>query len=190
MMTEQSEAVAPFEFSRPLEVGELEHGPISREFTADEAELSALQKRYAVEALRLVSANLTVAPEAEGTVKVTGQVRADLSQICSVSLEPVDETIDEAVSVTYLPPGVEEPEMTAESLLESQEDYEPFDGISFDLGELVAQEIAAAIDPYPRKSGVIFGNQGQLGDNEPEERDNPFAVLEKLKGEGSQTQDH
>ncbi|MCP5083407.1 MAG: DUF177 domain-containing protein [Alphaproteobacteria bacterium] len=186
-MIDQPETLVTFEFSRPLEISELEHGQIVRELTADTTELSALQQRYDVEALWSASASLTISPEAEGVVKVTGFVRADLSQICSVSLEAVEEAINEPVSITYLPPGVDEPNVATDSPLETQEDYEPFDGMSLELGEFVVQEIAAAIDPYPRKSGVVFGNQGQLGDNAPEERDNPFAVLQKLKGEGSQT---
>ncbi|NNF76683.1 MAG: hypothetical protein HKN05_01515, partial [Rhizobiales bacterium] len=177
-MPDQPAAAAKLEFSRPLEVSELEHGQVTREFSADSAELSALQQRYGVEALRSVSAHLTISPEPEGAVKVSGVVRAELSQNCTVTLEPVEETVDEPIAVTYLPPGVDEPGGAVDRMLESQEDYEPFDGLSLELGELVAQEIAAAIDPYPRKSGVVFGNQGQLGDNAPEERDNPFAVLQ------------
>ena len=161
-----------------------------REFSADATELAALCRRYGVEALKAASASLTISPEPEGAVRVSGAVHAELSQICSVSLEAVDEIIDEPVAITYLPPSMDEPATAVDATFEPQEDYEPFDGVSLELGELVAQEIAAAIDPYPRKAGVTFGNHGQLGDNAPEERDNPFAVLQKLKGEGSQTQEH
>lgn len=182
MMADLFSTKAMIEFSRPLEISELEQGELVRDLAAEAGELAALQKRYGVEALHSASAHLTISPETHGAVKVSGVVSAELDQICIISLEPVAETIDEPICVTYLPPGVNEPS----DELETDEEFEAFDGISIDLGELTSQQIAAAIDPYPRRSGVIFGNQGQLGDNEPEERDNPFAVLQKLKGEGRQ----
>ncbi len=177
------------EFSRPLELGELEHGEVVRELGADAVELAALQTRYGVDEVRSASAQLTVSPQPQGAVKVTGVIRAEICQSCVVTLEPVQETLEETISVNYLPPGAEEPADSSESDLESEEEFEAFDGVCIDLGELTAQQIAAAIDPYPRKDGVTFGNQGQLRDNEPEERDNPFAVLQKLKDGENQTQD-
>ena len=188
-MSAHTEAATPPEFSRPFEVAELEDGELVREITADEGELAALQRRFAIEALHGVSAKLTIAAAGEGVVQVSGTVRAKLSQICIVTLDPVDEEVAETIAVTYLPPGVEEPHGGLEGDLEAPDEYEAFDGVSIDLGELTAQQIAAAINPYPRKDGVIFGNQGQLGDNDPEERDNPFAVLEALKAKDGQTQD-
>lgn len=185
-MTADQETTVPLEFSRPFEVAELEEGEIAREIKADDGELAALQRRFAVEALHAASAQLNIAAGSKGLITVTGTVRAKLAQTCIVSLDPVNEELEEAISVTFLPPGVDEPHGD----LETDEEYEPFDGESIDLGELAAQQIAAAINPYPRKDGVTFGNQGQLGDNEPEERDNPFAVLEALKSKGGQAQDH
>ncbi len=184
-MPEPANSEFPLEFSRPLEVADLEHGEVVKELTATADELVALQKRFDVETLEAVSAKLTVSPEAGGTVKVEGRVRASLSQLCVVSLEPIDELVDEEISVTYLPPGTEEPSGAEAGELGSEADFEEFDGVVIELGELTAQQIAAAMNPYPRKEGVEFGNQGQLGDNAAEERENPFAVLQKLKDQDS-----
>lgn len=178
------------EFSRLVPVTDLEQGEIVRHLVAEPAELAALQTRFAIEALHAASADLTITPQPENTVKVEGAIHATLSQMCVVSLEPIDETVDETLSVTFLPPGVEEPAGGPDGELESEEDFDTFDGITIDLGELVAQHIAAALNPYPRKDGVVFGNQGQLGDNAGEERDNPFAVLQKLKDQDGSTQKH
>lgn len=186
-MSVHTELEVETEFSRPLEVAELENGEVVREIEANATELAGLQRRFAVDMLSSATAKLTITPEPQGVVQVRGVVCAKLNQTCIVSLEPVDEEVEETVSVIYLPPGVEEPRDTD---LEAAEDYEPFDGLTIDLGELTAQQIAAAINPYPRKAGVEFGNQGQLGDNGPEERDNPFAVLEQLKGKEGPAQEH
>lgn len=184
-MPEQANSEMPIEFSRPFEVADLEHGDVVRELTATPDELAALQKRFEVETLEAVSAKLAVSPEAGRTVKVEGVVRAKLSQLCVVSLEPIDEMVEEDISVTYLPPGTEEPSGAEAGELGSEADFEEFDGVVIELGELTAQQIAAALNPYPRKEGVEFGNQGQLEDNAPEERENPFAVLQQLKDKNS-----
>ncbi len=177
---------AKAEFSRPFQVEDLQDGDVTLDLTADEAELAGLQARYGVDALTDVSAKLSLSAQPEGSVKVSGSVSAGLRQTCIVSLEPVEETIAEDISVLYLPAGVEEPQDDGDFEL----DYETFDGLTIELGEMVAQQIAGAINPYPRRAGVEFGNQGQLGDNAGEERDNPFAVLQALKTNEGTAQEH
>ena len=185
-MISSTELDTAAEFSRPFAVEQLDNGETGVSLAAEEAELAGLERRFGVEALTAMSANLTVAPQPEGAVKVAGTVNAALRQTCIISLEPVEETIEETISVLYLPPGLEEPQDEGDF----EQDYEAFDGLSIDLGELTAQQIAAAINPYPRKPGVEFGNQGQLGDNAHEERDNPFAVLQALKSKEAKAQEH
>jgi hypothetical protein len=56
---------------------------------------------------------------------------------------------------------------------------EPFDGDAIDLGELVAQQLALVLDPYPRKSDIIaegvISSEKQSGSNEVTNK--PFAEL-------------
>ncbi len=106
-----------------------------------------------------------------------------------MTLEPVDEVIEEFISVVYLPEGAEDPEEEEVDPL-SDEEYEFFDGESVDLGELVAQQIAAAINPYPRKDGAELGKVASMGDSEPVVRENSFAVLGKLKGDAGDDRKH
>ena len=90
------------------------------------------------------------------------------------------ETITEPVGVTFLPESdeaLEDVEMAAWD----EEEIDVLEGESIDLGELVAQTIATAIDPYPRKDGAEFGKAPGLGDNEDGVRENPFAALRDLK---------
>ncbi|MEM8689385.1 MAG: DUF177 domain-containing protein [Pseudomonadota bacterium] len=185
-MIASSELTAKAEFSRPFQVEDLTDGDLICELSADAAELAGLQARFGVDELTSVSAHLTLAAQPEGAVKVSGTLRAALRQTCIISLEPVEETIEEAVAVLYLPQGQDEPQDDGDFEL----DYETFDGSTLDLGELIAQQIAGAINPYPRRAGAEFGNSGQLGDNAPEERDNPFAVLQALKSKEGTAQEH
>ena len=66
---------------------------------------------------------------------------------------------------------------------ESEDPPEPLEGGALDLGELVSEELALALDPYPRKPGVApvdlsFG----APEEESDEEDSPFAALAALKG--------
>ena len=64
---------------------------------------------------------------------------------------------------------------------------ETFIGDSVDLGGLVLEHLAMAIDPYPRKAGEEFPADEVSSRVEQEESDptkqSPFAVLEALKRE-------
>lgn len=177
------------EFSRVFDVGELQDDGSSRELKASPEELTALQKRYGLDALDEVRGELKISALEAGAMKVTGKIFARLSQTCVVTLEPVDEVIGEFISIAYLPEGAEDPEEEEVDPL-SDEEYEFFDGKSVDLGELVAQQIAAAINPYPRKDGAELGKVASMGDSEPVVRENSFAVLGKLKGDAGDDRKH
>jgi hypothetical protein len=55
-------------------------------------------------------------------------------------------------------------------------------GDSLDIGEIVAEELALALNPYPRKAG-LDAPQGPDGDAVGEPPTSPFAALAKLKRE-------
>jgi hypothetical protein len=128
-------------------------------------------------------------------IHVTGTVRARVTQICVVSLDPFDSDIVEPVEVRFVsaPPaaaparvkgdpktrrrGVQEMEPPPLAVEEGEED--PPDVIvdgRIDMGALAAEFLAMGLDPYPRKPGVEFTPP------EPEpEVDSPFAALGDLR---------
>ncbi len=58
---------------------------------------------------------------------------------------------------------------------------EPLPAEGIDLGELVVQELAVALDPYPRKPGAEV--PAEYRPPEVETKEGPFAALKALKGE-------
>ena len=168
------------ELSRVFQIEELANDPVSREFSASEEERSALAGRLGVELFNAVRAELSLAGFGSEGIRVEGRVFAELVQNCVVTLEPVEERISEPVAVTYLTKMAEPPEDVEFAALD-EEEIEEFDGESIDLGELIAQTLAGAINPYPRKEGAAFGKADGLGDNDAGVRENPFAVLKGLK---------
>jgi uncharacterized metal-binding protein YceD (DUF177 family) len=111
-------------------------------------------------------------------VHVTGQVKADVGQICVVTLEPIDNSIEEAVDLKFTPTaGGAEPALKAARKRAQSKDEPPeplIDGM-LDLGALATEFLILGIDPYPRKSGAQFA-----APKAEDAGEHPFAVLEAL----------
>jgi uncharacterized metal-binding protein YceD (DUF177 family) len=116
-------------------------------------------------------------------VRVKGRISAEVVQACVVTLDPVPARIDERFEVDFLE-GVQPAVTDLELDAEAAEAPEPAPDGWIDLGELAAEQLGLAMDPYPRKpdAEVPAAWKAEPSD-EPvaAERPNPFAVLEKLK---------
>jgi len=116
-----------------------------------------------------------------GGIRVTGQLKALVTQPSVVSLEPVTEDIAEAVDRIFLPGGEKAyaGKADAEVFVDLEGDDLPdhFEGNEADLSDLIVETLALAIDPYPRLPGESVGIAGD-GDDED---DSPFAGLKVLK---------
>ena len=169
------------EFSRPLAVERI--GSTGTELTieASAEERAALARRFGIPSVHAFSATFVATPWRRGGVQVRGEFAAHVEQVSVVSLEPFTSEVGEPV-VRYFQaetgPGHHPDVLSVESL----EDEEPdvICGGSIDLGEIAAESLALALDPYPRKPGEAFEPETA---QEAEERrqDNPFAVLSRLK---------
>jgi uncharacterized metal-binding protein YceD (DUF177 family) len=179
-------APAP-EFSRAFTVDNLADRagePLTGE--ADAAERAALARRFAVPAVRRLHFELKAEPTGPGGWRVSGTVEAGLTQTCVVTLEPVETEIAETVERRFvprdqLPPVTPGAEMELDSATADGPDGH--DG-RIDLGEIAAEAVALAIDPYPRHADADFASliAGPAG-AEPltDEAARPFAGLAALK---------
>ena len=70
-------------------------------------------------------------------------------------------------------------ELSAEA---DQDPPEPLPPEGLDLGELVAQQLAVALDPYPRASGAEVAAAWAPAPQEEVERRSAFEVLRGMKG--------
>jgi uncharacterized metal-binding protein YceD (DUF177 family) len=167
------EAVGPL--TRPVDATNVPPQGMTVHVEATSEECAALAKDFKIPGIDSLAADYRLTSSAKG-VHVAGRVRAAITQICVVSLEPFDSVIEEDVEVDF----AESRGMPAEPPTEMHE-YEPPDEIvngQIDLGALTAEFLALGLDPYPRKPGVDF--KYEPGDRK---EDSPFAALNKLKGE-------
>lgn len=165
------------ELPRPLKVEKISAGGIDETILASERELHALAERFDLIEITDLEARLHVRPEKEGTFAVDGSFTANVMQRCVVTLEPLPARVEQPIHVHFAPPefvgsGVTERDM-------EEDDMEPIENGTIDLGELVAQHLGLALNPYPRKSGLPplemeFGQPAAAPAS-------PFAKLASLK---------
>jgi Large ribosomal RNA subunit accumulation protein YceD len=148
---------------------------------------AALAAPVGVDAIERLTASFDLTRQGRDGLHVSGSVQATVRQTCVVTLEPVVNTIDEAVEVDFAPPGeVKKPaELTdpeeddaAES---SPDEPEPLIGNSVDLGLLATEFLMLGVDPYPRRPDAAFEPPVAAGDPAA----HPFAALDALRKKGT-----
>ena len=173
----------PTEFSRPLSLDRISTTQHREEITASDKERAALVERFGLLSLDNLTASFTLKRARKDLVRVKGRISAELAQACVVTLEPVPARIDERFEVDFLE-GVQPAVTDLELDAEAAEAPEPAPDGWIDLGELAAEQLGLAIDPYPRRPDAEVPAEWKAEPTaEPAavERPNPFAVLEKLK---------
>lgn len=158
------------------------------EISASETERAALAKRFGFLGLPAFSARVSVDLRTGGQVVVEGRLRGKIVQACILTLDPVTQDIDETFRIVFKQ-GLDEekdPE-SGESLVNAQADApEPLLGNMLDVGEIVAEQLSLAADPYPRKQGVKLEDvlpkpRRDARQGRPETRRHPFAGLAALR---------
>jgi uncharacterized metal-binding protein YceD (DUF177 family) len=162
------------EFSRPIHADRI--GPEGRteRIEASEAERAALARRFDIPGIGRLAAEVALRPEPGGAVRATGRLSAEVTQSCVVTLEPIEQRVEEAVDLRFVPEGMESDGDDPES-----PDEVPMAGGVLDLGEALAEQLSLALDPYPRAPGAELPKEAGEGDQA-----NPFAALRALRDRG------
>jgi uncharacterized metal-binding protein YceD (DUF177 family) len=155
---------------------------LHREIEADQAARAAMAEIVGLREIAFVRASFDLSPRSGGCVHVSGRVLARVGQSCVVTLEPLENDIDEEVDLIFAPseqiPELAEPADTDEPH-EAPDPPEPIENGMIDLGRLATDVLYLAVDPYPRKQGAVFEHQATAADPE----DHPFAALKALKAD-------
>jgi hypothetical protein len=169
-------------WSVPVVVAQIPDTGLHREIEADRATRDAMAELAGLRAILSASASLDVTPTSGGRVHVTGRVHARVGQTCVVSLDPIENDIDEAVDLIFAPPE-QIPQLsdlvdeTAESDAEIPDPPEAIVNGVIDLGRLATDALFLGVDPYPRRPDAVF----DLPVVAPDPEDHPFAALKALQ---------
>jgi uncharacterized metal-binding protein YceD (DUF177 family) len=170
------------EFSRPLDVTRVPpHGSLET-IEAEPTECASLAERFGLPALHSLKAELQASRWRGEGLKLKGHFTADIEQTCVVSLDQFRSTFSDEFESYFLPVGASPGANTA---LIEEGDAEPFENGIIDMGEAVAEAVALALDPYPKKPGASFADvvedDGQKDETDAAAKGKPFAGLGRLK---------
>ena len=187
-MAQVTEKKHESEIERIVDVDRLGGGAAALDIVASDGERAALAKRFGFLGLPSFSARVTVDQRPGGLVVVEGRLRGRIVQACVLTLDPVPQDLDDTFRVVFKRDMADDldPE-SGEAVLSAQADApEPLEGNVLDIGEIVAEQLSLAADPYPRKPGVqledVLPKHPQGGRRgAPEQRRHPFAGLAALK---------
>jgi len=169
---------------RNMALAEMPAKPVEVEASA--AERKRLAEAYDLREVKSLTASVTLEPVGGG-VAVEGRILADIVQTCVVSLVPVDEHIDEPFAVRFVRDQNRLPKPGSEIVIDPAADDppEPLESNSIDIGALVEEYFALAINPYPRAPGAeLPADYSGVNDSAQQ---SPFAALAKLSKPGGRT---
>jgi hypothetical protein len=169
--------------SRPLKVDEIKDGT-SAEIVANDAELDAMAKMLDLVALERLRFAYRIDHRGGGRLRLSGTLRGLATQTCVITLDPVEATLDVPVEQDFWPDALisELEQNSTESGGTGLLDWpEPIIGGMIDLGPVIYESLATALDPYPKREGASFDWQQSPMDEAGSARSGPFAALDALK---------
>jgi uncharacterized metal-binding protein YceD (DUF177 family) len=171
------EAMAERPWSVPVALHEVPETGRHLELAADERARAAIARLVGLRSLPRLHAVFDVTRRGRDGLRVVGSVSATVGQTCVVTLEPIENEIEEAIDLVFAPPPPSFEEHGDERTeIRPADAPEPLTGGVVDLGALATEFLILGIDPYPRKPDAVFAGSA-VGDGPT----NPFAALAALK---------
>jgi len=163
-------------WSVPIAVADVPETGLRVALAADERTRLSVAKLADLRALSRFEATFELARHGRGGLHLVGTLSATVGQICVLTLEPIENEVEENIDLVFAPAAISIAEATGSVEEVSLDGPEPLaDGV-IDLGALATEFLILAIDPYPRKPGAVFE-----APDAPDDSDQPFAALAALK---------
>lgn len=134
------------ELSRPLRLASIPAAGTSMKVTANSEECRALAHRFGLPSIEQLNCDFTLAREPGAAIRASGVLSARVTQLCRVTLDPFPASVEERFVIRFVPVGRE-----TDAFDPDAPDEIPYAGGVLDLGEAAAEQLALALDPWPRK---------------------------------------
>ena len=158
------------EMHRPVALDRIGPNGTSVTVVAEPGELAAVAARLGVPAVQALRCAFKLRRVGSTVIEAEGGLMARLTQLCVVSLDEFDGAVEDRFTIRFVPAGTEEEEPDPEA-----PDEIPFEGSAIDLGDAAVEQLALALDPYPRKPGAELPAAASDGP------DSAFAALAALR---------
>lgn len=180
------------EFSRPVLVRSLRdarpEAPREIVVTATPDECVRIAHRLGLPQVASLSCRYALCAGVGGAIVAEGALSARVSQSCVLTLDVFEDVVGERFTLRFVPEHRFDPEAADD--LEASDEI-PFEGDAIDLGEATVEQLALALDPWPRKPDatrpdyVITEEEAEAlaerDAEDPQARRNPFGALAKLR---------
>ncbi len=171
-------------FSRPYTTEKIPAGGVKGLVEASESERVQIAAALDLTGLKSFGMKFQLRRAGPRQFKFSGQLAAQATQDCVVSLRPVETVVDEKIEIEFWPPedvAREEAEVESESMFVSLEGPEPIQDGVIDVGQLAYEHLAASLDPYPKEAGAQFDWSNPMQLEEEVSADRPFAALAQMR---------
>jgi hypothetical protein len=152
-------------FSYRVKVDDIPERGLSVEIETPEEALIDIAKAFKLVRLAALKASLALKRKGKEVFAV-GVLEGSVTQTCVVSLEAFDETVNEPLDLRFSPDAPALDDETA-----PLDAPDPIINGEIELGGLMVEFLALALDPYPKKPGAEFHFE-PAG-----EAEHPFSVL-------------
>ena len=169
--------------------------PQKMRISAAEDVRKLLCERLDLATISSLSADVTLHREKGNVIHVNGLMKANVTQNCVVTMDPVQTQIEQTFEGWYA--DQDRIVMLAKArherlgrltdseipILEEKEDPEPLVNGMIDIGELVVQSLSLELDSFPRRRGLEETEPAEVsvGPVEVSIRKNPFEGLKNWK---------
>src|SRR5262245_14412791 len=160
-------------WSVPLALSDVPESGRHLDLIADRQTRDAVAEHAGLSALPRLEASFDVMPHERGGLHVVGRVSATVGQTCVVTLEPVENEVEEAIDLVFTHSDTVG---SADVEIPTADVPEPLIAGTVDLGEIATEFLILGLDPYPRKPDATFQSPGAGEDSA-----HPFAALAALK---------
>ncbi len=159
-------------------VQDIPEAGLTVERSASPEELDALARTLELLGCRSLAVRYVLTPRGGGHVHLAGTLQAQVEQSCVVTLEPLLNDVSADFKVDYWP-ETELPEPSGGAVdIDDEFDLEPIVAGRIEVGRVVFEAFAGAIDLFPRKPGVTFEPPPGASEDHTE---GPFSALAKMK---------
>lgn len=132
-------------------LNEIPAGGLRTTRSATPEECAELARQLPLVSCEALTVKYVIKPSGRDGYAMTGNVIAEVTQSCVVTLEPVSARLEEPLDCKFVPAAFIPTEQTEEEELSSLEELEPMEGGFLNVGRVVVEVISTGLDPYPRR---------------------------------------
>jgi hypothetical protein len=167
-------------WTETISFDEIPEGGSHIHLVADQHTRDEMAKAASLRDVSRLEASFNIMRQGNRSLRIVGDVTANIGQTCVVTLEPVESEVHENFSLLFT-------ESAGASIADDQgqatvefgdaDTPEPMHAGTVDIAAVATEFFLLGINPYPRKEGAVFEPPPTVED----QSSHPFAALSALK---------